>query len=146
MKIHQITLEEKKESLQKLLNSEEIKSNEKYGRLLEYLFYASVNNKKVKESTIASECFENDSEYDPSIDSYVRVYLSKLRKKIEHYYLTTGVNDRVKISIPKGNYCVKFSSLEKKENLNFSYLKLGAFFFTSFSNILDNFILLRFKK
>lgn len=128
MKIRQITLEEKKESLQKLLNSEEIKHNEKYCRLLEYLFNASISNKKVKESTIASECFENDSSYDPSIDSYVRVYLSKLRKKIEHYYLTDGVNDKVKISIPKGNYSVKFSSLSKKEYPNFSYLKLAAFF------------------
>ena len=114
MKNSQITSEQKKESIQKLLNSSDIRSNDKYSKLIQYLFDATIDNRQIKESTIAIECFGNDSNYDPSIDSYVRVYLSKLRKKIEHYYLTDGIEDKIQISIPKGNYSLDFVEFEQK--------------------------------
>lgn len=114
MKKTQITIDQKNQSLKKLLEGTDFKSNDKYTKIVKYLFDAAIENRQIKESTIATECFENDSNYDPSIDSYVRVYLSKLRKKIEHYYLTEGKEDEIRISIPKGHYSLEFKNVDKK--------------------------------
>ena len=114
MKNNQITDEQKYLSLELLLKSKEFDSQDKYTNLLKYLFDASIQNKQIKESTIAADCFNKDESYDPSVDSYVRVYLSKLRKKLEHFYLTEGIGETVQITIPKGHYSLEFKEVEKR--------------------------------
>ncbi|MCW8849597.1 MAG: hypothetical protein OQJ81_06410, partial [Melioribacteraceae bacterium] len=114
MKKNLITDEQKHLSLQILLKSREFDSQDKYSNLLQYLFDASIQNRQIKESNIAADCFNKDKSYDPSVDSYVRVYLSKLRKKLEHFYLTEGISETVQITIPKGHYSLEFKEVEKR--------------------------------
>jgi hypothetical protein len=64
---------------------------------------------EVKEFTIASEVFGRKEDYDPRIDSLVRVQAARLRAKLEEYYESEGKEDRVYISLPKGHYVPTFS-------------------------------------
>ena len=103
-----ITKQQQQQALEAVLESEEFVNSNKYQDLLTYLVSVSDNTDQVKESTIAIDFFGKDSSFDPSIDSSVRAYISNLRKKLEHYYLTQGANDPVHITLPKGHYHIEF--------------------------------------
>ena len=46
-------------------------------------------------------------------DPVVRIEAGRLRRCLEHYYLTEGVADRVRITIPKGGYVPQFIVTEE---------------------------------
>ena len=50
------------------------------------------------------EVFGRSAEYDPKIDSAVRVEMGRLRSRLVEYYAQDGSNDPVRIEIPKGGY------------------------------------------
>lgn len=64
---------------------------------------------QVKEYTIATEVFGRDGNYDPRIDSMVRVQAGRLRSKVQEYYATEGRNDPIVIDLPKGHYTPVFN-------------------------------------
>ncbi|MHA1285687.1 MAG: helix-turn-helix domain-containing protein [Promethearchaeota archaeon] len=97
----------------KILQSGEFRNSKLYQKLLKYLLNASLNNTPLKETTIAIDIFGKSANFNPSVDPKVRVYISNLRKKLEHYYLTEGKNERIIISIPKGQYKLKFIETDK---------------------------------
>ncbi len=100
--------QEKKDILAKILESPDFKDSKRYAELLQFLVQKSFIGEILKESTIAHEFFGRDRSFDPGKDSFVRSYISGLRKKIEHYYLTTPEQFKTKICIPKGQYNVHF--------------------------------------
>ncbi len=105
---HIINDETKLRILEGILASSEFSQAKKHQDLLRYLVEASIRSEFVKESSIALEIFGKDAAFSPAIDSSVRAYVSNLRKKLEHYYLTQGVNDKIKLVLPKGHYHVEF--------------------------------------
>jgi hypothetical protein len=94
--------------LEEILASEEFIQAQKHQDLLRYLVHASTKGEIVKEATIAMEFFGRNAAFDPAIDSTVRAYMSNLRKKLEHYYLTEGKEKDIKLILPKGHYGVEF--------------------------------------
>ncbi len=64
---------------------------------------------QLKEYVIATEVFQRRSDYDPRIDSVVRVQAGRLRSKLLEYYATEGKDDQVLIDLPKGQYTPVFS-------------------------------------
>ena len=62
----------------------------------------------LKAYTIALEVFGRDSTFDPQTDPVVRMEASKLRRRLERYYLGAGRSDPVRIDIPKGGYAPTF--------------------------------------
>ncbi len=120
-----ITNETKLKLLEKVLATKEFRSSKTYSKLLTYLVEASINNIEPKEYTIAIEVFNKDSNFNPSEDASVRVYISNLRKKLDHYYSHEGENDDFRISIPKGRYNVEFKPhISKVKTSNNKYLRL----------------------
>lgn len=113
----EIPIQNKYSALRKVLASSDFNTSDKYKKLLEYIYNSTIENIPLKEATIAIDCLDKDSTYDPSIDSSVRVYLSKLRKKLEHYYLTEGISDEIELIIPKGQYHLEFRKLNRKKKL-----------------------------
>lgn len=103
--------EEKLEQLEKILQSRALHSSESLKSFLRFVVLKSLNNEDsyLKEYTIASEVFGQNN-YDPRIDSVVRVQASRLRSKLHEYYATEGKSDRVVIDLPKGHYAPTFSS------------------------------------
>ncbi len=103
-----LSKDEKLKVLEKILSSKGFKTSGTYKKLLTYLVEASVNKVKLKEYSLAIDVFEKGMNFNSSEDSSVRVYVSNLRKKLDHYYATAGRNDKNKIEIPKGHYDLSF--------------------------------------
>ncbi len=116
---------EKSDILQSILDSPDFKDSKRYGDLLRFLVGKSVSGEHLKESTIAHEFFERDISFDPGKDSFVRSYISGLRKKIEHYYLTLPEPPKNRMSIPKGQYNIHFEVFENVIKTNTEF-KFGA--------------------
>jgi hypothetical protein len=64
---------------------------------------------EIKEYTIGTEVFGRASEYDPKIDTVVRVQAHRLREKLKEYYSEEGAGDDILVVIPKGHYIPCFS-------------------------------------
>lgn len=94
-------------------------------RLLKYLIDATQKGQPLKETIIAMEVFGKDATWSPSEDSLVRSSVYGLRKKLDIYYLDEGKDDRIKISIPKGSYNVKFQKIEQPSPEGKKYWKLA---------------------
>jgi adenylate cyclase len=69
----------------------------------------SGNTGEIKGYTIATRVFGRREDFDQATDPIVSIQANKLRRALEHYYLTTGNKDPVRIEIPKGSYVPNFS-------------------------------------
>lgn len=99
---------EKRSILERIMKSPGFQEYKRYRDLLQYLVDKSSADVSLKENEIAQEVFGKDSSFDPSTDPLVRSYVSNLRKKLDHYYLTTEDPFEYKLEIPKGHYVVKY--------------------------------------
>ena len=73
-------------------------------RLFEFLLECSIVGKAPKEIEVAVDAFGKGAEFDVSQDAMVRVYIHKLRRKLEEFYAGPGAAEPVRLSIPKGEY------------------------------------------
>ncbi|MBV8857989.1 MAG: hypothetical protein JOZ02_13735 [Acidobacteria bacterium] len=98
--------EQKLTQLEKVLQSRTLQNSESLKAFLRYVVEKSVDDEAVllKEYTIATEVFGRNSDYDPRIDSVVRVQAGRLRTKLQEYYTTEGKGDPIVIDLPKGHY------------------------------------------
>ena len=88
-------------------------------RLLRYLAYEAIENPgaSIKEYRIATEVFGRSQEFDPKLDSTVRVQTGRLRSKLAEYYSTLGSRDEFLIEVPKGAYLLLFHSRNDRGNV-----------------------------
>jgi hypothetical protein len=98
--------EQKLEHLEKVLQSRTLQNSESLKAFLRFVVEKTIADRDalLKEYTIATEVFGRNSDYDPRIDSVVRVQAGRLRTKLQEYYTTEGKSDRVIIDLPKGHY------------------------------------------
>ena len=98
--------EQKLAQLEKVLQSRTLQNSESLKAFLRFVVEKTVENEDalLKEYTIATEVFGRNSDYDPRIDSVVRVQAGRLRTKLQEYYTTEGKGDPVVIDLPKGHY------------------------------------------
>jgi hypothetical protein len=110
------TQSEFRAELQRVLDSDAFQHSDGLRRLLAYLGKKSLDGaaKELKEYTIGLEAFGKSSDYDPQQDPAVRVLASKLRHKLEDYYLKEGADHPVRIELPKGHYELKFELRQDK--------------------------------
>lgn len=73
-------------------------------RLFDYLLERSLAGDTPKELEIAFKVFGKDSRFDVSQDSVVRVYVHKLRRRLDGYYSGLPVPATARLLIPKGEY------------------------------------------
>ena len=62
----------------------------------------------IKELVLGTEVFDRPTDFDPKVDTIVRVEAGKLRKRLEEYYSDDGVSATVRIEVPKGAYVPQF--------------------------------------
>lgn len=74
-----------------------------YRRLLEYLAEATRSGALPKEVDIAADVLGR-TEFDPSMDSTVRVYVHNLRQKLDAWYEDSDPDARRRLAIPRGKY------------------------------------------
>lgn len=62
----------------------------------------------ISQHAIACQVFGRGDNFDSSIDPIVRMQAGRVRRSLEHYYLTAGAADPVLVSLPKGSYVPTF--------------------------------------
>ena len=73
-------------------------------KLFDFLIECSATGRAPKETEVAIEVFGKDTGFDVAQDAMVRVYVHKLRRKLEEYYSAAGHGDPFQLTIPKGAY------------------------------------------
>jgi hypothetical protein len=73
-------------------------------KLFDFLVLCSATGRTPKEAEVAIEVFGKAVSFDVAQDAMVRVYVHKLRRKLEEYYASAGRSDPFQLTIPKGAY------------------------------------------
>src|SRR5580698_2846022 len=73
-------------------------------KLFDFLIECSATGRAPKETEVAIEVFGKDMDFDVAQDAMVRVYVHKLRRKLEEYYSGPGRGEPNRLTIPKGAY------------------------------------------
>jgi len=63
---------------------------------------------RISEREIGVNVFHRGADYDLREDNIVRNYARQLRKRLDEYYATEGIQDSVRITFPKGGYLPSF--------------------------------------
>lgn len=95
-----------RQQLERLLASPVFVGSARLRRFLEFVVEKSLAGEgdRLKEYVIGIEVFDRDAEYDPRVDSIVRVEAARLRAKLSEYYQGEGRDDAVVLTLPKGGY------------------------------------------
>jgi TolB-like protein len=68
---------------------------------------------QLKEYVVGVAVFGRSEDYDPRLDSIVRVEARRLRTKLDEYYAGDGRDDAVIVRIPRGSYVPAFERREQ---------------------------------
>jgi TolB-like protein len=107
----QPTAAEVRAHLDALLDSEALAISERNRRFLTYIVEETLAGRgdRIKAYNVALTAFDRTDDFDPQTDPIVRIEASRLRRALEHYYLTAGKSDPLRIGVPKGSYVATFS-------------------------------------
>ncbi len=98
------------EQINRLVSSHALHGSESLCKLLRYLARHAVDHPgtPIKEFQIATEVFGRSPDFDPQLDSMVRVQAGRLRSKLTEFYSSDGLEDPLVVELPKGTYVLSF--------------------------------------
>ena len=107
---HVTAVEPRLLEVEKLINSHTLHGSESLCKLLRYLADHAIKHpgSTLKEYQIATEVFGRPADFDPHLDSLVRVQAGRLRAKLAEYYGSEGSDDPIVVEMPKGTYNLAF--------------------------------------
>lgn len=96
--------------LEALLNEPPLESSNRLKRFLRYIVDETLEGRSARLNgyTIALDVFDKGEDFDPALDSVVRVEASRLRRRINQHYAETARAPDVRIALPKGTYVPTF--------------------------------------
>ena len=102
------------EQIERIVSSPALQNSEALCTLLKFLARRSLEAPEAppKEHQIATVVFGRSLDFDPRLDSTVRVQMSRLRAKLAEYYNNAGRDDSILVEIPKGSHGVTFRERE----------------------------------
>jgi hypothetical protein len=77
-------------------------------RLFDFLVTCSLEGRAPKEIELAIDVFGKDADFEVTRDAMVRVYMHKLRRKLDDYYSDAGREEAGRLTIPLGEYRLVF--------------------------------------
>ena len=125
--------EEVNAQLQEILESKDFQASPRLRSFLTYVVEQTLSGSggSLKAYTIGVEVLGLGESFDPINNPMVRTEASRLRSKLEHYYLRNP-QARVNISMPKGGYAAAFSVVEpvsaSSESESVSKQKAASFY------------------
>lgn len=96
--------------IDRLCASDVLHGSESLCRLLRYLAQKEIESPgaHVKEYQIATEVYGRPADFNPQVDSTIRVQAARLRSKVSDYYSSQGSDDPVVVELPRGSYSLQF--------------------------------------
>jgi TolB-like protein len=108
----QPSAEDVRHELGRLLASGMFANADRMSRFLRYVVERTLAGEadRLKEYAIGVDVFDRTDQYDPRLDSIVRVEAARLRSKVEEYYSRDGLDDPVVIRLRRGSYVPVFEA------------------------------------
>jgi TolB-like protein len=96
--------------LDRILASATFASADRMSGFLRYIVERTLAGEgdQIKEYVIGVAVFGRGEDYDPRLDSIVRVEARRLRTKLDEYYSAAGQGDSIVIAMPRGSYTPTF--------------------------------------
>lgn len=96
--------------LDRILSSPQLKRSTRMRDLLAYVGRRSLEEGcgQLREQEIGTEVFGRPAGYDTSVDNIVRVNATELRKRIDAFFETQGIDEPLMMEIPRGSYIPVF--------------------------------------
>lgn len=107
---HSAELDAARQQLQRIVSSRAFSSSERHQRFLRYAIERTLEGQgePLKEYSLGVEIFERSVDFDPRVDTVVRVEAHRLRARLKKYYETEGLEDKLIIEFPVGAYVPSF--------------------------------------
>jgi hypothetical protein len=86
-------------------------------KLFDYLLARSLQGEAPKEIEVAEAVFGRTFDFDVALDSTVRVYVHRLRKKLDDFYSGPGKAEPIRLAVPKGEYRLVAVSREQEDEI-----------------------------
>lgn len=104
------SIQEINEQTKRILSFPMFSNSPVLSRFLEFIISETIHKKEVhiKEYAIAINVLYRAHDFNPNVDSIVRIHAGRLRRALTDYYLTQGIYDTIVIRIPKGCYVPEF--------------------------------------
>jgi TolB-like protein len=101
-----------RDELGRILESPDFAKSERHRRFLSYIVEETLAGRadRLKAYNIATAAFNRGEDFDPQHDSIVRIEAGRLRRALDHFYLTEGRDHAIQIIVPKGTYIPQFRS------------------------------------
>lgn len=98
--------------VERILASKGFASAGRLSRLLRYIVDKTLAGEadQLKEYAVGVEVFDRDDQYDPRLDSIVRVEAGRLRSRLDEYYNGEGANAAWRVRLPRGGYVAQFEA------------------------------------
>lgn len=99
-----------REALERVLASPSFANSGRLSRMLRFVVDRTLAGQggELKEYLVGVEVFDRPVEYDPRLDSIVRVEARRLRSKLAEHYAAEGAADPIRILLAKGGYTPAF--------------------------------------
>lgn len=113
-----ISTHEKREELQRILQTRPFARAEKKARFLEFVTDQTLrgNADKLNEYVIGIEIYERGKEFDPQVDPIVRVQAHQIRGLLQKYYEGDGKEHPLRLELPAGHYIPEFRRITPPES------------------------------
>lgn len=101
--------------LSNIVGSDDFTAGPRVKRFLKHLVSEELEGRgeHLRGTALAMDVFGRGGDFDSNNDPVVRIEAGKLRKALEHYYLTSGSLDEIRIDVPKGQYRPRFSKVQR---------------------------------
>src|SRR5580704_11768068 len=99
------------DQLERILASKGFRSSVRLQRFLRLAVERTLAGEtdQLKEYSVGRDVFDRGADYDPRLDSIVRVEARRLRAKLREYYRTAGAAESLTIHFPRGSYVPQFT-------------------------------------
>src|SRR5450432_850691 len=99
-----------REQLNRILSSSAFKNSRVLSGFLKFVVDSTLAGKEmeIKEYSIGIQVLSRNIDFNPQLDSIVRIHAGRLRRALKEYYYDCGRKDPVLIEIPKGSYIPVF--------------------------------------
>src|SRR5215472_9634554 len=109
----EMSVQDQREEVQRILHSPQFRRAPKLQRFLELVCEYHFQNRtdQITEFAIATQAFGKGPNFDPAEDSLVRVQAREIRRRLREYYQNDGKSNCLILDIPIGHYAPAFTSV-----------------------------------
>ena len=108
--MQKLAREEIRDQVKRVLSSAQLSNSNILSGLLHFIVNETLDGRanELKEYNIGVQALKREENFNPQLDSIVRIHAGRLRRALNEYYHEEGVKDPITIHVPKGTYVPAF--------------------------------------